>query len=645
MDTKIKHKYCDAVRYRAPVIDKPMSREVFLKHIRRGVEKIFSRTENLLKINGTYAKALETYLYKYDIQEIVTDESFVEKIRLDLLNDGLINQRGSSYRLMTLKKISRFTRQVINEYFYPNKLVKRRLILESTRQKYERFLCLSKEAQDAICWFEENGKVVKTLPVYVEDPSQGGIPGNGNPSIRRIITITDRNLLPVPNATKIQQVLLFLRIIGKDNFKDVVEADVQRLAQYCDKRGLKKKQDYLADVATFFANIHHEGFIKSNPFSQVSLKKNAYSSVKNEFFSVEAIQKLRDISTVDMKNRLDVRDRLFALLGYDLAMRLNEILSLKVSDFEKDSDGELYVRLRSEIQKGRKAENIFYFFFDETKELLEIYLKKYRSKFTPQSDHLILAQHGTPLNSQRCRVAFKNLCERMGITTFYGKQPSPHCLRHSFATLNVEPLGLSLPLNGIMERLRHTRSEIAERHYIHDNPYLKKLKHGAYRKRIKKETSSDLLDRIPLPELEYWLSDRLGLDPSITELIRRKHKIAFLRRDKKVDSKQDERKMYISEQEAIQRLSHLGITELPLRQLALKEGWILEGGNGSLRYSGAHRYEEAFIEELVQNWVSVQSIKEKLGLPNTVFWRKAKRYNWKIKKIGRCSFVRKGDLL
>jgi len=62
-------------------------------------------------------------------------------------------------------------------------------------------------------------------------------------------------------------------------------------------------------------------------------------------------------------------------------MRLNEFLSLNVSDIQKDADGELYVRVRPEIQKGRKNEDVMYFFFDETKKLLEHYLSKVRKKF------------------------------------------------------------------------------------------------------------------------------------------------------------------------------------------------------------------------------------------------------------------------
>ncbi|MCA9407802.1 MAG: hypothetical protein KC733_03870, partial [Candidatus Omnitrophica bacterium] len=328
MDIEIRHKYCGVDQYLAPVVVKSFPRDVFMKHVREGVQVVFSRSNDILKINRVYANVLEQYLEKYEVSDIVPDESFIEKIRLTLKEDGLFNTRGKPYREMTRKKISRFARQVINEYFFPKGLVKRKLLIEVGRQKYERFLKLTKNSQEAIKWFEGNGKVVRALPVYVETGDKDDLSRNGESRIKRILKVADRKLLSVPNATKIQQALLLLKIINKRGFEFVEEDDVGKLEEYCDQRNLKKKSDYLADVATFFANIHDQGFIESNPFAHVSLKKDAYSSVKNEFFSIEAIDKIKDISTVNRKDKLEVRDRLFALLGYDLAMRLGEILSL-----------------------------------------------------------------------------------------------------------------------------------------------------------------------------------------------------------------------------------------------------------------------------------------------------------------------------
>ena len=185
-----------------------------------------------------------------------------------------------------------------------------------------------------------------------------------------------------------------------------------------------------------------------------------------------------------------MRDRLVVMLAYDLALRISELQGLEVADFRKDEEGEWLVTLRPEIQKGHKDEEVMYFFFDETKKLLEHYLKSIRKQFSPKAttEALILSnQKGRALSTAHCATRFKMLCQRFGVQTYYGKKPSPHTLRHTFATLNIETIGLCLPLYETAQRLRHSKVETTRRHYIHNNPYLKKLKMDAHRKNNKRK--------------------------------------------------------------------------------------------------------------------------------------------------------------
>src|SRR5690349_4747247 len=136
-----------------------------------------------------------------------------------------------------------------------------------------------------------------------------------------------------------------------------------------------------------------------------------------------------------------------------------------------------------------------YFFFDETKKLLEHYLKNVRKQFGPTTDFLILSnQKGRALSAAHCSMRFRRLCQKAGVQTYYGERPSPHTLRHTFATLNIETIGLGLPLYEMAQRLRHSKVETTRRHYIHNNPYLKKLKIDAFRKNYKKKTPKDVLN-------------------------------------------------------------------------------------------------------------------------------------------------------
>jgi len=281
-----------------------------------------------------------------------------------------------------------------------------------------------------------------------------------------------------------------------------------------------------------------------------------------------------------------------------------------------------------------------YFFFDETKELLERYLSKIRCKFSPKTDAFFVSRYGDALSQQHCRIRFKELCKKLKITTFYGNSPSPHHLRHSFATLNIEPLGLSLPLYEIMQRLRHTRFEVTKRHYIHNNPYLQKEKHKVYRKRSRKKTHIDALSEIPLADFEHWLSDKLNVEPTIVNSIRRKHRKAFL--NSTIDTGDDNTIIYSPEDESLERIKHLDISRYALRKYSFEKGACQTDIN-NYRYGKHFRYKEEFIEDLARNWIQAEVLKSKMKLPHATFYRKRKTENWRVAKIGKNLYVRKSD--
>jgi site-specific recombinase XerC len=629
MKVELKNRYANARLYQQQPC-KAMPKDKFITNLKEGVKFISPDNRKTTNIFNSHVNLLDGYLDKYSIKSVVPDENFFDTLWKRMQADTKIN--GKRYSVFTAKKTARSIRKLVNAYLYEKlHLLKRKILLEVEYGRYERFFKLTKLSQDAVIWFEDNGRVVKAMPVLVNNKSGKEM------LIKMIHRVTDKKLLTNTNYTKIQLSLLFLRVIGKNGFEQVNKADVGKFEEYCDSRQLKKKADYLADVATFFANIHSKGFIESNPFAYVSLKKNG-TCVRRDFIPKEGIERLLDLSTVDFNDKQQIRDRAIALMFYDSALRINEVLSLKCSDIRKDADGEMYLLLRSEVQKGAgKPEETMYFFFEQTKEIINKYLSV-RDKFTPKVEHLFVSRYGTPSCHPHCRKIFKLHCQGLGIKTFYNNSPSPHQARHSFGTLNISPLGLSLGLYEIVERFRHTKPEIAKRHYIHNNPYLVKEKYNILKKRMKKKSNIDILNEIPLADIEHWLSETLEIDSRVIKAIRRKHQAIFVL-NKGIDKKNEFTKIdsYISEKEAFERLEHLAISIHSLRKYCVQNNTAVNG-------TGQYSYKKDFINELAENWVGRPEVMHRLKIDYMGFHRLVNDNRLKRLKIGRQVFVHKKAL-
>ncbi len=636
MKTEIKNKYSDADIYAQPVCD-PIPKKDFISYLRAGARTIFSEKEVQLDVNLSYIRIMEAYLKKYGIESVVPGEDFFSELWVRMMEDG--GYCDKTYSIHTRKKVARDMRKIVNEYFLSKKLTKRRVLLDVEMGRYKRFFNLTKISRDAIKWFEENGKVVRAFPVYINNGNNGiNTTNTSDMVIKTIHSITNRKLLPVTISQKIYAAMRLLDIIGKKGFEDVTPDDVKKFREYCNTSKMKKKDDYTVDAATFFINIQGQGFIINKPFANVSLKKTS-NSVRQDFIGKENIDKLKDLSTVDYNDKISVRDRCMALVAYDLTLRIGGFLMLSLPDLHKGTDDEWCTRLRSDIQKGTKEEDIMYFFFPETKEILEKYLAV-RDKFHPKTDRLFVSNTGGALGQQHCRRQFNKLCKELGIKTYYGNKATPHHLRHSFATLNIAPLGLALPIYDIMQRLHHTRLEVTERHYIHKNPYLKKLKHDAYKQKAQKKTSMEVLDEISLADLEHWLSDKIGVEPSIIGMIRSKHRKTFM---KHIDNPPDN-VIYLSEPEALDRLKHLSISAYALRRYGLNKGACMAEGKRDLcRYGKNFRYKEDFIDDLANNWVSAKELVAKFKMSLSDFYRRLKRNGWRKTKIGKTCYVFKAD--
>ncbi len=645
MKIEIKNKYANARVFQQPPC-KPIPKDTFIKYLREGVECIYpykltkankpkknDSARIVHNINLTYVKVLKRYLDEQKVTEVIPDENFFTAMWKRLTENLSIG--GKKYSLLTLNKVSRSIRKLVNEYMYPRGIIKRKILLGIERFRYDRLFKLTKSSQDAIIAFEDHGRVVKAYPAPLIKEGKDG--EDSEVTEKYIKRVTDKLLLPYTKDGKIRLALISLEAVGKDGFEKTTKEDVEKFKKYCDDRKLKKKNDYLADVATFYANIKSDGFIKNNPFADVPLKKDG-KCVRKDFLPQQEINKLFDFSTLDFTDKRAVRDRAMALVMYDWGIRIEECLMLECSDLHKDTtDGEYFIVFREEAQKGNKDENMHYVLWPKTKELLEYYLKKVRKQFNPKTNHLFVSRYGKKLGSQHFRKRFDAMCEKLNIKTFYGNKPTPHCLRHSLATLNVELIGARIPLYELKRRMRHKKMETLEYHYIHNNPVLNRQKFDRIRQNFVEETTNDILNKFRFEDIENWLSGELGVDHKTINKIKVRHKMVFSEKNK-FENKNKNGIIYLPETEAEQRLEHLNVPIRSLRRYCEREGLAVDG-------TGQWKYSEEFINDVAKNFRTKQQIMQSLSLSHAGFHRLVKRENLKKIRLGHVVIVKNDRLI
>jgi hypothetical protein len=167
---------------------------------------------------------------------------------------------------------------------------------------------------------------------------------------------------------------------------------------------------------------------------------------------------------------------------------------------------------------------------------------------------------------------------------------------------------------------------MAKKHYIHNNPYLQKLKLKEYR-----STRRDsVLDDIPLERLKDWFKRRLGVENRWIEHFEQKYRQAY---SAKLSGS------YLPEKEALLRVAHLSLPLEVLRRYCLLNGLCERVGRK------VYRYQEDFIVDLATNWTTKDSVMQKLSLSRSGFYYSASRYGWRSLAIGNRLLVRREDVI
>jgi site-specific recombinase XerD len=244
--------------------------------------------------------------------------------------------------------------------------------------------------------------------------------------------------------------------------------------------GYRRRVRTLHNLRPVYRSCAAHGLLPDDPLKDITNRTfDAYA--QRDFLPPDELARLRDLTTVDMDNWQQVRDRLVCLLYADTALRRTELANVDSSQVHRLPDGNCEIILRPAGQKmtGKPGVNQ-QILYPETQKLLDFYLTRIRPKFG--SDGLIVDEKGHRASEHACSAAVQREAQRLALKTYYGKgPPTPHALRRTFGTCNAKPLGLAMDVAEIAEHLRDG-VQVVYQHYIVRNPLRARSRGAAYRK-------------------------------------------------------------------------------------------------------------------------------------------------------------------
>ncbi len=206
----------------------------------------------------------------------------------------------------------------------------------------------------------------------------------------------------------------------------------------------------ISGLHSFFDFLILEGIRDKNPMELIEPPKKGF--FLPETLSVNEIDHM--VSTIDLNNRLGLRNITMIELLYSCGLRVSELVQLRISDlFLKES-------IIKVLGKGNKER--FVPIADITKEYIGLYLEKRTEKVIPQKGHedtLFLNNRGKDLTRAMIFTIIKKSAQKAGIQ----KKISPHTLRHSFASHLVEN---GADISTVQQLMGHASITTTER-YLH----------------------------------------------------------------------------------------------------------------------------------------------------------------------------------
>ena len=196
----------------------------------------------------------------------------------------------------------------------------------------------------------------------------------------------------------------------------------------------------LSAIKAFFRFCIEEGLIKSDPSEEI---RGARQEGKLPvFLSIGEVEQL--INSIPCGDLLGIRDKAIIECLYSTGLRVSELVSLNCGDFPVEGDSMRVI--------GKRGKERIVFVGAPARRAVRMYLKKRVAEGyeVGGSSPLFLSARGTRLTARSIQRMLVLRSREAGLRVI----PTPHALRHSFATHLVQR---GADLRTVQELLGHAR--------------------------------------------------------------------------------------------------------------------------------------------------------------------------------------------
>ena len=226
---------------------------------------------------------------------------------------------------------------------------------------------------------------------------------------------------------------------------------------------IRTKNHHLTIFRAFLRYLVQEEEMDVYPPDRVSRFKEDQRKVKVLF--VEELERL--LSAPDLDSKIGKRDAAILHLFFSTGLRLEELRGL--------NRNHLNFTTREISVRGKRGKIRVVFVSDKAKDMLELYINSRMDNLSP----LFIRNHDVARNAmppgeefRLSRISIYNVVKKYAVIAGIMSNPSPHTLRHSFAT---DLLRNGADLRSVQEMLGHKDLSTTQIYTHVTNPQLKEV--------------------------------------------------------------------------------------------------------------------------------------------------------------------------